>query len=812
MRRFPAPFLPVLMLGMVSQVAQVVLLRELLMVFHGNELSIGIILSAWMAWVGVGSALGAIVAERTGRVLSVLMLNAAALLPLLAATVLIIRGLRGFFDVLPGAYLSLPDIFVSSFAVMAPVCILIGMQFVLLAKLWRQSDRAEDTSGAGKTYIGEAVGNIFGGVAFTLVMVHYLNSFQSVVLAGMLMAAAVLWTGRRVPGVSEQARAPVRAVLTGLLIAGGGSLLLLGQVDDWAHGIQWRHLAPDHQLVATHQSKYGNIAIARRDDQLSFFRSGHLMFAAAGQDTEVPHFEEQEAAIFAHFAMTQHTEPKSVLLIGGGLRGTLGAIIEHPVKRVDYVELDEVLTRNARAHVSEATLAALREPRVRLVHADGRVFVKEADQHYDLVILDVPDPATAVLNRYYTREFFEQVRRLLNPDGVLVIGAVSTAGLRGTAVANRNATIQHTLGSVFATVLPVGEHFLIFFASDAADQISADPEELQRRYLERGVDTDSFSRHHFYLLLEESQLRRVNWILRNHGRTTDAHLAPPPSAPFRPDAVAQQQEDEGNLPPVNARFFINSDFKPIGYFYTLMFWGDLTRTGHAETLKRLLHIERWWLLPAVALVILLSLLLRLLGGIRRTRPDRHFAVIFAVFTTGLSTMALQIALLFSFQSIYGFIYEMVGLIVAIFMAGLAVGTALTNRFVKDKANTDILAGVQLSIAILAGLIALVLPQSAAMESATMVFLLFSLLTFVSGLLNGLDFPLAAEAFRSMNRRAEKSAGMVYGVELLGACVGAALASAIVAPIIGIVACCLLAAAVNATAFAVLMVSRRPHVQ
>ena len=94
----------------------------------------------------------------------------------------------------------------------------------------------------------------------------------------------------------------------------------------------------------------------------------------------------------------------------------------------------------------------------------------------------------------------------------------------------------------------------------------------------------------------------------------------------------------------------------------------------------------------------------------------------------------------------------------------------------------------------------------------MVFLLFSLMTFVSGLLNGLDFPLAAEAFRSMNRRAEKSAGMVYGVELLGACVGAALASAIVAPIIGIVACCLLAAAVNATAFVVLMVSRRPHVQ
>jgi spermidine synthase len=47
-----------LMLGVLSQVAQVALLRELLMVFHGNELSIGIIFSAWLAWVGIGSAAG----------------------------------------------------------------------------------------------------------------------------------------------------------------------------------------------------------------------------------------------------------------------------------------------------------------------------------------------------------------------------------------------------------------------------------------------------------------------------------------------------------------------------------------------------------------------------------------------------------------------------------------------------------------------------------------------------------------------------------------------------------------------------------
>lgn len=809
MRTTPPQLPSVLMLGVVSQVAQVVLLRELLMVFHGNELSIGIIFSAWLAWVGVGSALGALIAERSARVLPMLLLNAMVLLPLLALTVLLVRGLRGCFNVLPGAYLSLGDIALASFTVMAPVCVLVGMQFVLLAKSWRQENRSEDTSGAGKSYIAEAVGNILGGIAFTFVMVHHLNSLQSVVLAGMLMVAAALWAGRSRGPQGKTARSPLRVAAAGLLLAAGGSLGFLGEVDDWAHRLHWRQLAPDHELVETRVSRFGNIAVARRDDQYSFFRSGHLMFSAAGPGTAAPHFEEQEAAVLAHLALVQHERPRRVLLIGGGLRGTLGEIARHPVEQIDYIELDEVLTRAARERVGARTLEALADPRVRLVHIDGRLFVKGATGRYDVVIVDAPDPTTAVLNRFYTREFFAEVRARLEPGGVLVTGAVSTPGLRGTAVANRNATLRHTLASVFAEVLPIGDRFLHFVASDSPGVISADPAELQRRYLARGVQSPAFSPGHFRLLLEESRLRRIDWILRNHGRSPDAHLAAPPPPPLAPPPVEVQRRLEHELPPVNERFFINADFRPIGYFYTLMFWGDLTRAGSAEALGRLLRVEGWWVLPIAGLLVALGVVLRGIGGLAGRRPDRSYAVGLAVFTTGLSTMALQIALLFSFQAVYGFVYEMVGLIVAIFMAGLAAGAAVTHRWVRNKGDTAILATVQLAIAVTAGLIALVLPRAAALESPAIVFMLFSALTLVAGFLNGLDFPLAAECFRALNRRAEKSAGLVYGVELAGACVGAAIASAVVAPIIGIVACCLMAAIANLAAAAVLLVSRGP---
>lgn len=806
MPRLPAHLGSVLMLGVVSQLAQVVMLRELLMVFHGNELSIGIILAAWLIWVGIGTALGTALAERSERMLDWMAVNATLLLPVLVASVLATRGLRGLFDATPGAYLALSEIMLGSLLLLAPVGVLLGMQFVLLAKLWRLHDANEDTVGAGKTYIGEALGNIFGGLAFSLLLVHFLNSFQVIVLGGLLVCLAVLWAGRGSQGASRALPRAGRTAVLVLLAAGVLGFPALPALDDWGHRLQWQSIAPEHELLDVRQSRHGNISIARRDDQLSFYRSGHLMFAAAGPDAPSAHLEEQEAAVFAHFGLTQHLDPRRVLLIGGGLRGTLGEILRHPVEQVDYIELDEVLTQAAREHLGTDTLAALASPRVRLIHRDGRLFVKESQAQWDVILVDVPDPATAVLNRYYTDQFFAQARARLTDGGLLVINSVSTPGLRGRAVANRNATLRHTLARHFEQVLVVGDHSLIFLASPSADGIRSEPSELIQRYRERGIATPAFSAGHFALLLEPGQLARVNWILRHHGRSSDAHRTGPPAPPLRPQAPLSASNND--LDPVFEPLFLNSDFRPIGYFHTLIFWGDLTGSRGAEQLGRLLDIRPTWLALPVALILGLVALLHLTRPRRSARPDRQLAVGLAVFTTGLSTMAMQVALLFAFQSLYGFVYEMIGLIVAVFMAGLASGTALTHARVRDRANLGMLAGVQGAIAVFALLIALTLPLSALLASGAAVFACFAVLTFTAGLLNGIDFPLTAAAFRAVNRRPERSAGLVYGIELAGACIGAALASVLIAPIMGIVACFLLAAIVNGTALAALLIARR----
>jgi spermidine synthase len=869
-RLFPSAGLPpelpsALALGIVSQVGQVVLLRELLMVFYGSEFSIGVILASWMAWVGAGSRLGGFLASRIRRPDLAFKLTAAVLLLVLPATIFLTRVLRGFFQVLPGEYLSLPATVWSCVLLMGPACLMLGVQFVLLSRIWREragvgdaraaaalwdgatagttgdadaavragastGATADATVGATGTYVFEAAGSAVGGVLFSLVLVHFLNSFQVAALVGILMLAAAFWMVRA-PGIGHS---PTRTAA--LVVALAATFFGLGALDEWAYRLQWKTLAPDQTLVETRQSRYGTISAVERGGQYSFFQSGHLAFSAASGEEEDFELEESAAAVFAHFAMVQHPNPRRVLLLGGGLRGVLREMARHPVDEIDYVELDPALVELARKYVPPATLEVLESPRVRVLTMDGRLFLHAPQRPYDMVVVDMPDPSTAVLNRFYTVEFFREVSGLLKPDGILVTGIGSTADLRSPAVANRTATVYHTLRSVFSHVLAVGDSFSFLFASRIPGQFSADPGELRHRYRERGVQARGFSEGYFFTLLQNAPLRRLNWILRHHGRRPGAHLAPPETGPLFPPSLQEQEAEEELLAPVESRHFINSDVRPIGYYYTVVLWHTLTRPGQARVFDWLSRVELWWALPPVGGILALQLLLRLAGhctGIRPhasslggpsvgsrakarfalgtqptlSRADARLALVGAMLTTGFSTMVLQIALLFSFQSVYGFVYEMVGLIVALFMAGLAAGAGLAHRWTGGRGSRGALAVVQLLVASYAVVVAAGLPLAAGLGSSWVTFLLFSALTFGGGLLNGAGFPLAVSCCMVLGEPPERGAGMVYGYELVGGCLGAALAGVVVAPVLGVVACCLLAGIMNAAAFALILLSR-----
>jgi hypothetical protein len=114
---------------------------------------------------------------------------------------------------------------------------------------------------------------------------------------------------------------------------------------------------------------------------------------------------------------------------------------------------------------------------------------------------------------------------------------------------------------------------------------------------------------------------------------------------------------------------LNRDFNPVLYFYHLRHWMSQFNTGFG-------------VLQVLLLALLCVYLVRLRGAA------------FVLFASGFAGTTLEIVLLLAFQVLCGSVYHQLGIIVTVFMAGLALGAALANRPAKSRSNGAKLAGLR----------------------------------------------------------------------------------------------------------------------
>ncbi|NLC07094.1 MAG: polyamine aminopropyltransferase [Syntrophomonadaceae bacterium] len=122
--------------------------------------------------------------------------------------------------------------------------------------------------------------------------------------------------------------------------------------------------------------------------------------------------------MITHVPLFTHPNPKDVLVIGGGDGATVREILKHPQTNVDLVEIDERVINASRQYLPEIG-KALDDPRVRIVVDDGIKYVKQTDKKYDVILIDSSDPIGPATG-LFSREFYQDVYRVLNDDGLMV--------------------------------------------------------------------------------------------------------------------------------------------------------------------------------------------------------------------------------------------------------------------------------------------------------------------------------------------------------------------------------------------------------
>ena len=170
-----------LIMGLSGIVAQIVLLRELLVSFFGNELTLGIILANWLILEAIGSFYVGKSVEKTERKIEVYVLLQLIFSLAFPFVVYLSRIFKNFLLITPGEGLGFSPIFYSSFLILLPVTISHGALFTFGCKIYSQYAR-EDASSIGKVYVLETIGSIIGGLLLTFLLIQYVNPSSTTVI------------------------------------------------------------------------------------------------------------------------------------------------------------------------------------------------------------------------------------------------------------------------------------------------------------------------------------------------------------------------------------------------------------------------------------------------------------------------------------------------------------------------------------------------------------------------------------------------------------------------------------------------------
>jgi spermidine synthase len=183
-------------------------------------------------------------------------------------------------------------------------------------------------------------------------------------------------------------------------------------------------------------------------------------------------------------------------------------------------------------------------------------------------------------------------------------------------------------------------------------------------------------------------------------------------------------------------------------------------------------------------------------------------------------MALSMIWLFAFQNLYGYVYQRIGWIVALFMAGLALGCGLVG-WRRDQATDGErrlrllwrrLILVDTLLALSAFSVPVVLPELGALQSGAWTFRLvevcLSAQVLLGGVLGGASFALAGEAQLAMTARAGAAAGSIVSADHAGACLGALSCGILLVPVFGTAATALLIAGIKVSSAALLFAAPR----
>lgn len=740
--------LTILIVGFSGLVAQVLLLRELLVSFYGNELTLGIALANWVAIEAFGVFVIGKYIDRVRNKINLFIWLQIIFSLMLPISIYLSRTFKDILRIPFGEAMGLYTIFFVSLFIILPISFSHGALFSTGCKIYSLYIKAKAYS-IGKVYTWETIGTMIGGISMTYLFIPYLNSFQIVFIVSLVNLAICFFLLKNI-SKTNYITLGVITLLIYLSLFGG-----LNHIQRLSIDKQWKGM----RVLDYHNSIYGNVTVTKQLEQYTFFYNGVPIITT-------PYPDKQFIEDFGHLPLLFQGRAKDILIISGGAGGLINEILKHPIRKIDYVELDPLIIEMLKRYPTKLTQGELADNRVNIINTDARFFLKSHAKRYDIVLIGLSNQSDLSTNRFFTQEFFNLVKNRLNPDGVLAFYLPGSLTYLSQELKDLNVSILNGLKKVYEYVRIIPGDYNIFLASSSEGIMKVDSSLITKRKIEQNIKTNILIPDYLDYRLSK---KWVDWFLQQSFGATKK---------------------------------TNQDTRPIAVFEMLKF----SNKKFSPKLDFVLEYFKGLDLKTILILILLVTFL-FSYVFYRNRKILQLTIVYSITTTGFFGMLTTFILLFSFQVFYGYLYHMIGMLISIFMAGTALGSILMTARI-GKIKNEISQFRKLEILIIVFSLALSLFITSLTGARHYASVIFFALFFLSGLLLGLEFPLATKIYLGEKEDVGRVSGVLYGSDLIGAWSAGIFGGVILLPVLGLFNTCIVIVMLKLSSLFLLLTIKR----
>jgi spermidine synthase len=404
---------------------EVIWTRLLSLLLGATVYTFSIILAVFLVGLGIGSSLGSLIARKSTRPQAALGMCQFLLVFAMGWTAYMLTRSLPYWPINPSLssnpWLNFQLDLARCLWATLPPALLWGASFPLALAAAVVPGRDPGRI-VGKIYAANTAGAIVGAIGTSVILIGWVGMQRTqqvlIALSGVASLVVLLPSLARSPQESSR-RMLLFAAITTLLCVSGVTFLVVAKTPK----VPWKLIAygrylptynDDRAVLYVGEGLNASVAVTETQDGIRNFHVSGKTEASSDR------YDMRLQRMLGHIPALLHPNPRSVLIVGCGAGVTAGSFTRYPsIERIVICEIEPLIPREVTKLFSMENYKVTQDPRVEIVYDDARHYILTTREKFDIITSDPIHPWVKGAASLYTQEYFQMVRRHLNPGGLV---------------------------------------------------------------------------------------------------------------------------------------------------------------------------------------------------------------------------------------------------------------------------------------------------------------------------------------------------------------------------------------------------------